>query len=69
MNHARHHTATFVTCFEFLTRLSVTDLIDDNINDDCTCAKYIWQVQGWTAWHGWVRECQEQPLPDLSSCF
>ena len=41
-------------------------LLDNNIADDCACARLIYADQGFPAWAGWVSKCQ--PAPCVTAC-
>ena len=41
-------------------------LLDDNIADDCACARIIYNRHGFTAWYGWLNKCQ--PAPNVTPC-
>ncbi|KAL4715314.1 hypothetical protein ACJJTC_004766 [Scirpophaga incertulas] len=49
-----------VTCAELRT---------EDITVASVCAEKIFQRHGFTAWHGWTRHCDGQPLPDISDCY
>jgi len=41
-------------------------LLDNDITDDCACARLIYAEQGFPAWIGWVAKCQ--PAPCVNAC-
>lgn len=45
------------------------DFADDDIDDDISCAKKMWDAEGFQYWAGWVRKCKGKPLPDLNHCW
>merc|ERR1712226_148134 len=40
--------------------ISCSKLTDTNIDDDCVCAKKIWNRHGFEAWYGWVNHCKNK---------
>lgn len=44
------------------------DFLNDDIQDDITCAKKIFDQQGFKAWDGWTKKCKNKPLPNLAHC-
>ena len=38
--------------------ISCNNLINNDISDDCDCAKTIYKRHGFEAWHGWVDNCK-----------
>lgn len=44
------------------------DFITDDIKDDIECAKRIQSQEGFKYWAGWLKDCKDKPLPDLSGC-
>ncbi|KAL4715312.1 hypothetical protein ACJJTC_004764 [Scirpophaga incertulas] len=49
-------------------RVTCADLRTDNISKASACAKKIYQVQGFSAWTAWTRDCKGKKLPDISKC-
>ncbi|CAD0200022.1 unnamed protein product [Chrysodeixis includens] len=47
--------------------VTCAELITDDITIASTCAKKIFKIQGFRAWHGWTKRCQ-MALPDISDC-
>lgn len=45
------------------------DFLDDDIRDDITCAKTIFEMEGFKHWNGWVRSCKNGNLPNVSGCI
>ncbi|EZA48559.1 hypothetical protein DMN91_001138 [Ooceraea biroi] len=44
------------------------DFLDDEIQDDITCAKIIVDREGFKSWNGWVKKCKDKPLPNIGGC-
>ncbi|XP_043473424.1 lysozyme c-1-like [Leptopilina heterotoma] len=44
------------------------EFITDDIQDDVACAKMIHSQEGFNHWPGWVKDCKNKALPDLSGC-
>ncbi|XP_012278510.1 lysozyme c-1-like [Orussus abietinus] len=44
------------------------DFADDNIQDDIACARIIYNQDGFKAWGGWLRQCKNKALPNISGC-
>ncbi|CAH1101236.1 unnamed protein product [Psylliodes chrysocephalus] len=36
------------------------DFIDEDIIDDSSCAKVIWEFKGFRGWDGWIRSCYQR---------
>lgn len=36
-----------------------SDLLDDDITDDITCARKVYRVHKFAAWFGWIRHCKD----------
>ncbi|XP_049871327.1 lysozyme-like isoform X2 [Pectinophora gossypiella] len=45
------------------------DLLSDDISAASNCTKKIYNIQGFSAWVGWVNECNKKKLQDLSDCI
>lgn len=43
-------------------------LSDDGVGAAQACVNLVYSGSGFSAWMGWLRACQGQPLPDLSDC-
>ena len=49
--------------------LSFTELIDDDIADDVSCGKVIYESHGFSAWDTWVTHCEKADLESyISDC-
>lgn len=50
--------------------MDVSDLVDDDLEDDFACIELIFARHGFTAWNAWKAKCQDS-LEDFSveSCF
>lgn len=49
--------------------VSCSKLVDDNISDDCTCAKKIYKRHGFDAWYGWQKGCKGKDTSSyISGC-
>jgi hypothetical protein len=44
------------------------DFLNDNIQDDIACAKVIATKEGFKYWKGWIKNCKNGKLPNLSDC-
>ncbi|XP_032675511.1 lysozyme [Odontomachus brunneus] len=44
------------------------DFANDDIQDDITCAKKIYNRDGFKAWDGWMKNCKNKPLPNIGNC-
>ncbi|CAG0880485.1 unnamed protein product [Darwinula stevensoni] len=46
------------------------DLRNDDITDDVGCARFIWDNEGFMAWHGWQENCMGTDVNSwVSDCF
>ncbi|TRY63866.1 hypothetical protein TCAL_11589 [Tigriopus californicus] len=47
-----------------------SNFIDDNIADDCACAKKIYARHGFEAWYGWKNHCKGHDNEEwVAGCF
>ncbi|KAL0860504.1 hypothetical protein ABMA27_009878 [Loxostege sticticalis] len=51
----------------FQHRISVTDLLNEDLADDVRCAKRVYDRVGFNAWPTYSH-CKKKTLPDLSRC-
>ncbi|KAL7299971.1 hypothetical protein TKK_0007287 [Trichogramma kaykai] len=45
------------------------DFLNDDIQDDIACAKIIAQREGFKHWKGWLKNCKNGKLPNVSGCI
>ena len=54
----------------FIFPLPNLSLLDSNLDDDCSCAKIIWNRHGFDAWYGWKNNCKGTDVESwVSDCF
>ncbi|CAG0886937.1 unnamed protein product [Darwinula stevensoni] len=50
--------------------MSCSSLTDNDITNDVTCAKLIYNRHGFEAWYGWINNCQGTNVESwVSDCF
>merc|ERR1712241_992237 len=50
--------------------VACNSLLDSNLDDDCSCAKIIWNRHGFEAWYGWINNCKGTDVESwVSDCF
>merc|ERR1712038_848996 len=47
--------------------ISCSKLLDDNIDDDATCASLIYKRHGFDAWYGWINNCKGKDVSSWTS--
>lgn len=52
-----------------LCNLQCDKLITNNINDSVICANKIFELKGLQYWPQWMRNCKQQEVPNLATCF
>jgi hypothetical protein len=55
--------------YEDYCRVCVPELLTDDIAEAVACAKLIYRLQGFDAWHGWTHKCKNRLLPDVMHCL
>merc|ERR1712130_256997 len=49
--------------------VSCNNLVNNNISDDCDCAKLIYKRHGFDAWYGWINGCKGKDTSSyISGC-
>lgn len=49
--------------------LRCSELLTDDIAQAVGCAKLIYRLQGFSAWHGWTKKCKNRHIPDVIHCL
>uniref|UniRef100_A0A240PMQ9 Lysozyme n=1 Tax=Anopheles atroparvus TaxID=41427 RepID=A0A240PMQ9_ANOAO len=49
--------------------ITCAKLLDDNILDDLTCIRTIFNRHKFSAWVAWRNKCNGKPLPSIAECF
>ncbi|XP_026331784.1 uncharacterized protein LOC113239129 [Hyposmocoma kahamanoa] len=49
--------------------VTCADLLTNDITKSAQCAKKIFSRQSFNAWYGWIYNCKNKPLPDISQCL
>lgn len=44
----------------------IADLLNEDLTDDVSCAKKIFNEKGFQAWEGWSRICYQRKLYDVT---
>ena len=52
---------------QILQQILILEFLDDDITDDCACVKIIHKRHGFSAWYGWVNNCQGKK-PNVPKC-